>query len=232
MSSTLDVLDDARLTLVPAMLPSRPWSTGTPTADTRLLGHGQVFQVRQDHQVYAEGDPAENFFRVQSGVVRVCKFLRDGRRLIDAFHGPDEVCGFEAASHYRRTAEAVGDCTLIAYRRAGVDSAAVTDPALARQLLSYAMRGMIRAQDHSLLLGRKGAVEKVAAFLMEWARYSPGSRTIWLVMTRQDIADYLGLTIETISRSLSQLERQDVIELPSAREIRLKDPAALRRLDS
>ena len=104
--------------------------------------------------------------------------------------------------------------------------------ALSRQMFAYAMQNMVRAQDHALLLGRKSAVEKVVAFLMEWAEHSPRSGTVALAMTRQDIADYLGLTIETVSRTLSQLERDAMIELPSARQIRFKDPAALRALNA
>jgi CRP/FNR family transcriptional regulator, nitrogen fixation regulation protein len=94
------------------------------------------------------------------------------------------------------------------------------------------MQSLARAQDHALLLGRRSAVEKVAAFLVEWAGRSADPATAILAMTRQDIADYLGLTIETVSRTLSQLEREAMIGFASARHIRLKDPRALRALNS
>ena len=191
-----------------------------------------VLHFPQDREIYGEGDAAGAFFKVVSGVVRTCKFLSDGRRQIDAFHVAGDVFGFEAGAAYRCSAEAVNDCTLNTYRRHGADRLAANDIGAAQQLFSYAMQGMARAQDHSLLLGRKNAAEKVAAFLLQCARQPAGSDTVALAMTRQDIADYLGLTIETVSRTLSQLERDGVIALPSPRQIRLKDVAALRELNA
>jgi len=97
--------------------------------------------------------------------------------------------------------------------------------------LAQVLRNLSRAQEHAVLLGRRSAVEKVAAFLLDWARQSSAAGTIGLAMTRQDIGDYLGLTIETVSRTLSQLERDGVIELPSVRQIRIKDLEALTDLN-
>jgi CRP/FNR family nitrogen fixation transcriptional regulator len=93
------------------------------------------------------------------------------------------------------------------------------------------LRNLSRAQGHAVLLCRRSAVEKVAAFLLDWARQPIAGGTIALAMTRQDIGDYLGLTIETVSRTLSQLERDGVIELPSVRQIRIKDIEALTDLN-
>lgn len=211
---------------------------GAIDRDEALTVTGGSVQFAQDREIYGEGDKAAVFFKVVEGVVRTCKFLSDGRRQIDAFHVAGDVFGFEAGAEYRLSAEAVCDCRLTSHRRRGLEELAATDPALSQQLFSYAMRGMARAQDHSLLLGRRSAVEKVAAFLLEWARHAAGrqtitlAHTITLAMTRQDIADYLGLTIETVSRTLSQLERDAVIEIPTARQIRLKDLAALHSLKS
>jgi len=196
-----------------------------------LSATGAVLSFAHDREIYGEGDEAELFFKVVSGVVRTCKFLSDGRRQIEAFHVAGDLFGFEAVEDYRLSAEAVSDCTVIAYRRKGVERLAAENEALSRQLFAYAMRGMTRAQDHSLLLGRKSALEKVAAFLLECAEHSSDIRSISLAMSRQDIADYLGLTIETVSRTLSQLERDGVIALPSAREIRFRNPTALRDLN-
>jgi CRP/FNR family nitrogen fixation transcriptional regulator len=193
---------------------------------------GSVLHFTQDHEIYGEGDEAETFFKMVSGVVRTCKFLSDGRRQIDAFHVEGDIFGFEAGDEYRLSAEAVSDCTVISYRRRSVERLAANNDALSKQLFSYAMRNMARAQDHSLLLGRKSAVEKVVAFLMEWADRSSHIGAITLAMTRQDVADYLGLTIETVSRTLSQLERDSMIELCTARQIHFKNPAALRTLNA
>jgi CRP/FNR family transcriptional regulator, nitrogen fixation regulation protein len=193
---------------------------------------GSVLHFTQDREIYGEGDEAEAFFKLVSGVVRTCKFLSDGRRQIDAFHVEGDIFGFEAGDEHRLSAEAVSDCTVISYRRRGVERLAANNDALSRQLFSYAMCNMARAQDHSLLLGHKSAVEKVVAFLMEWADRSSSTGAITLAMTRQDIADYLGLTIETVSRTLSQLERDSMIELCTARQIHFKNPAALRALNA
>jgi len=208
------------------------WKNATIERDGASATTGCSVQFAQDREIYGEGDTATVFFKVVEGVVRTCKFLSDGRRQIDAFHVAGDVFGFEAGVEYRLSAEAVCNCRLTSHRRRGLEELAATDLALSQQLFLYAMQGMARAQDHSLLLGRRSAVEKVAAFLVEWARHAGGCQTIILAMTRQDIADYLGLTIETVSRTLSQLERDAVIEIPTAREIRLKDLAALHSLKS
>ena len=201
------------------------WDRAPRTTDSTL-------RVAQDREIYGESDKANAFFKVVSGVVRTCKFLSDGRRQIAAFYVEGDVFGFEPGAEYQLTAEAVCDCELISFRRHGLEKIAADNDALSRHLFSYALGGMTRAQDHALMLGRRSAVEKVAAFLMEWARHAPGAQTVALAMTRQDIADYLGLTIETVSRTLTQLERDDVIEIPTARRIRFKDRAALRELSA
>ena len=180
---------------------------------------GAVHNFSQDHEIFSEGAPADYFYKVVSGVVRTCKFLRDGRRQIDGFHIPGDVFGLGASAEYRLSAEAVSECTVIAYRKPKL----AADPVLSQELLGFAMQNMVRAQAHSLLLGRHSAVEKVAGFLLDWAEKSHNQLTLSLAMTRQDIADYLGLTIETVSRTLSQLERDKVIELPSVRQIRLRN---------
>jgi CRP/FNR family nitrogen fixation transcriptional regulator len=188
---------------------------------------GTVQNIPQDREIFTEGNGAEYFYKVVSGVVRTCRFLVDGRRQIDGFHVAGDIFGFEQGDQHLLSAEAVTDCTLIAYRRQKVDMLVSNDKHLSQELLNIAMRGMAKAQHHSMLLGRRGAMEKVAGFLLDWAREGAGQRIINLAMTRQDIADYLGLTIETVSRTLSQMERDNVIELPSTRQIRLRNLDAL-----
>lgn len=236
MSTHLAISPDHASAVPPPVIAHSSWQKAASEVRTDRDGAlpmtGSVQHFAQDREIYGEGDDADVFFKVLAGVVRTCKFLSDGRRQIDAFHVAGDVFGFEAGEEYRLSAEAVCDCTLISYRRRGVERLAVSSDALSQQLFSYVMRSMTRAQDHALLLGRRSAVEKVAAFLIEWAQHAPRTGTITLAMTRQDIADYLGLTIETVSRTLSQLERDAVIELPSARQIRFKDPVALRELNA
>jgi len=212
-------------------------STIAPIGDTSNLGGclralGPVLNFAQNRDIYEEGDEADIFYKVVSGVVRTCKFLGDGRRQIDAFHIAGDLFGLEMRHSHSLCAEAVSGCTVISYRRRGIEALAANDEVLSRQLFLYAMRNLARAQEHSLLLGRGSAVEKVAAFLIEVSEPMPDAKVISLAMTRQDIGDYLGLTVETVSRTFSQLEREAFIELPSARQIWVKDRDALRRLNA
>jgi CRP/FNR family nitrogen fixation transcriptional regulator len=195
-----------------------------------LRSLGAVVRVPEGREVFAEGDDTDVFYRVISGVVRVCKFLSDGRRQIEAFHVAGDIFGFELGGERVLSAEAVSDCTLVSYRRRSVESLAEKNESVSRHLFQYAMQNLARAQGHSLLLGRRGAAEKVASFLLDWAEHSGDKRVAHLAMTRQDIADYLGLTIETVSRSLSQFERDGVITLANTREVRLKNLEALEDL--
>lgn len=201
-----------------------------PVGSSEGLPHaGSCMNFAQDREIYGEGDEADTFYKVVSGVVRTCKFLSDGRRQIHAFHVAGDLFGFELGAEHTLSAEAVSDCEIVVYRRPR-GAASANDEALSRDLFSHAMRSLARAQEHSLVLGRRSAVEKVAAFLLDWATQSADGRMLALAMTRQDIADYLGLTIETVSRTMTQLERDGTIEMPTARQIKLKKPDALEDL--
>ena len=195
-----------------------------------LRAAGTVIQVAAGREIFAEGGDTDVFYKVVSGVVRVCKFLSDGRRQIEAFHVAGVLFGFELGEERLLSAEAVSDCTLVSYRRRSVETLAQKDQTVSHQLFQYAMQNLAQAQDHSLLLGRRGAAEKVASFLLGWAKHSADKRVLHLAMTRQDIADYLGLTIETVSRSLTQFERDGVIALPYSRQVKILNIDALEDL--
>jgi len=168
-----------------------------------------------------------------SGAIRTSKLLSDGRRQIDAFHLAGDIFGIETGDEHRFSAAAVGDAVVIAYRRCRLETLAATDSQFAQQFVRAMMRSLERAQDHMLLLGRKTALEKIATFLLDLSeRASDGDGTVDLPMSRADIADHLGLTIETVSRSLTQLERNAVIRRPATRRIVLNDKAALHRLNA
>ncbi len=203
---------------------------GRIDASEPLRAAGSVVHVREGEEIFAEGETTEAFYKVVSGVVRVCKFLSDGRRQIEAFHVAGEIFGFELGNDRLMSAEAVSDCSLVSYRKRGVEMLAQKDHAVGNQLFHHAMWNLARAQTHALLLGRRGAAEKVATFLLDWARHSTGKGVIHLAMTRQDIADYLGLTIETVSRTLSQFERDGLIALANTREVRLRNMEGLETL--
>jgi len=183
-----------------------------------------VMHFDQDCEIYGEGDAAEYYYKVVSGMVRTCKFFADGRRQIDGFHVAGDLFGIETGCEHSLSAEAVSDCSIVAIRRGNADISA------SAHLLAGLMRVLGRAQEHAVLLGRRSAVEKVAAFLLALPCGAGAKDKIALAMTRQDIGDYLGLTLETVSRTISQLERDDIIDLPSARQIKIKDREALIEL--
>jgi len=205
----------------------------TPPSPRMAAELGTARRVAKDEEIFAEGDRAAYFYKVVSGAVRTFKLLSDGRRQIDAFHLPGDIFGLESGEEHRFSAEALGDVTIIAYRRCSLEVLATRDQSFANQVIASVMRSLERAQDHMLLLGRKHALEKIATFLLVLSERLAEDGHVDLPMSRIDIADHLGLTIETVSRSLTQLERQGVIKLPAhRRSIVLRDRAALQRLEA
>jgi CRP/FNR family nitrogen fixation transcriptional regulator len=195
-----------------------------------FLAPGTIQHISEGCQIHADGDAADHLYRVVSGVVRTCKYLSDGRRQIEAFYTENDVFGFETGIVYTLSAEAVTDCTIVAFRRRAIESLAQKDSVVSSQLASAMLREFSRARAHALVLGRRGAVEKIATFLTDLATNMPSNGIIQLAMTRQDIADYLSLTIETVSRTLTLLERDGLIAIPNTRQIAIRDQAALDAL--
>jgi CRP/FNR family nitrogen fixation transcriptional regulator len=202
------------------------------STDTAAPSVGAVQSFAKGEEIFAEGDRAAFVYKVLSGVVRTSKLLSDGRRQIDAFHLAGDIFGIEAGEEYRFSAESVGDCIVIAYRRSHLASMIGSDVQLVQEMTMGMIRSLVRAQNHMMLLGRKSAVEKIATFLLDMAERTAEDDALDLPMSRTDIADHLGLTIETVSRSFTQLERQGIIELPSARHVVLINRAALERLNA
>jgi CRP/FNR family transcriptional regulator, nitrogen fixation regulation protein len=197
-----------------------------PAGPQRVLDKGE--------ELFAEGDNAEYFYKVVSGAIRSYKLLSDGRRQIDAFHLEGDIFGLEAGASHRFSAEAVGNAAVVAYRRTRLAALIEEDRAFREQVMSATLRSLERAQDHMLLLGRKTAQEKIATFLLDMAgRISDDDEHFDLPMQRTDIADHLGLTIETVSRTLTQFTRDGLIQLPpSSRSVMLCNKPALQRLNA
>jgi CRP/FNR family transcriptional regulator, nitrogen fixation regulation protein len=170
------------------------------------------------------------FYKVLSGTVRTCKVRIDGRRQIGGFYLPGDVLGVEVGPEHSFSAEAVTDCQMLLINRRRVMARAVREAAVAGELWRLIGHELGRVQDHILLL-IKSAEERVASFLLEMAGPASEGNTIDLPMTRQDIGEYLGLTIETVSRTLAHLEAIAAIEVHS-RQIMLRDYSALRRLNA
>lgn len=186
----------------------------------------------RNEEIFGQDEPAEYVYRVASGAVRTMRFSSDGRRQILGFHLPGDVFGLELGDTYSLSAEAVGAADIVMVRRAALDKAASEDARAARALLKLTSEQLADAREHALVLGRKGAGERVAAFLLRLADRFVAKREMDLPMSRADIADYLGLTIETVSRAFSEFERSAAIALPSSRHVVMRNPTALFELEA
>jgi CRP/FNR family nitrogen fixation transcriptional regulator len=182
----------------------------------------------KDEEIYGQDEDADLIYRVISGTVRTSRVLSDGRRQIGGFYDTDELFGIEAGSTHRYAAEAVGDCVILVLKASALRAAA-GDEAFQRLVWAATNRELDRTQEHLLLLGRKTACERVASFLMSLADQRR-TEAVNLLMGRQDMADYLGLTIETVSRMLTQLQGALVVEFASTREFRVANRVALARM--
>ena len=191
---------------------------------------GAVMPFARNAEIYGENEPAEYLYKVISGSVRTYKVLNDGRRQIGAFYLTGDVFGLEIGDVHSFSAEAIADCKVMLIKRSTMVALAARSHDVAHQLWTMTAAELQRAQAHIMLL-IKTAQERVAGFLLEMAARTPGCAAVELPMSRQDIADYLGLTIETVSRTLTQLENSAAIAVPSSRRIVLRNQAALSRLN-
>jgi CRP/FNR family transcriptional regulator, nitrogen fixation regulation protein len=169
------------------------------------------FTYGRGAEIYGEAEPAEYVYQVKTGAVRSYKLLSDGRRQIGAFHLSGDIFGLENGDVHRFTTEALVETTVRLIRREHLEEAANGDAVVARNLLSMTTSNLEHAENHMLLLGRKTSMEKVAAFLLEMDKRLPAG-VMALPMSRRDIADYLGLTVETVSRALSCLHEHGVLD--------------------
>ena len=181
------------------------------------LGSGPVQPISffpAGSEIYAQGEKAGAFYQVEFGAVRIYRLLADGRRQISAFHLAGETFGFEADTTHHFFAEAINATGVRVFRlNAGAD--------MSHQLLPLALKGLTRAQEHLLVLGRQNAIERVAAFLVDMVERQGGLRQVELPMSRTDIGDYLGLTIETVSRVFTRLKDKGVIRLLNLRSVEI-----------
>jgi CRP/FNR family nitrogen fixation transcriptional regulator len=215
---------------VPSAIVMQP-TAGNSARKPAVLGSTQV--LTKDEEIFAEGDAASYFYKVVSGTVRTYKLMCDGRRQIDAFHLAGDIFGLEIDLEHRFSAEAVDNAIVIAYRRSPLDALSRQNPGFGDEVMMSMIRSLERAQDHMLLLGRKTAQEKIATFLMDLAARMHEDDRFELPMQRTDIADYLGLTIETVSRTLTQFAREGLIKLAaSSRNVVLADRMGLQRLNA
>lgn len=188
---------------------------------------GSFMRFDRNEEIFAEEESADFVYKVISGAVRDVRILSDGRRQIGAFHLAGEVFGLESGEIHLYSAEAVVDSEIAVVRRSALERAVQDDAVAARKLWGLTSKDLLRLQEHMLLLGRKSAVERVASFLLSMSTRGAVGETVELPMSRSDIADYLGLTIETISRTLTHLARDHSISMPSSRRIVLHSRLAM-----
>ncbi len=191
---------------------------------------GATMSFAKGVEIYGEREPADYIYLVLSGTVRSYRILNDGRRQIEGFHFAGDIFGLETDAEHASSTEAVTPATVLVVRRSTLFAVAERNMSIANQLWRLTARELDHARRHALLLV-KSAQERVATFLLEMARRGTGN-AVELPMSRQDIADYLGLTIETVSRTLSLFQQEAAIDLPNSRRILLRDRGALSSLNS
>jgi CRP/FNR family nitrogen fixation transcriptional regulator len=189
-------------------------------------------RFERNEEIFGQGEPVDYVYRVMSGAVRTVRFTSEGRRHIAAFHFPGDIFGMDFAPVHSFAAEAVGEACIIMVRRSLVDKAIADNPEAARAWLALAANQMRDAQEHAVVLGLKGAGERLAAFLIRLADRLADHTQLDLPMSRADIADHLALTIETVSRAFTQMEREQAIALPRSRHVVLRDRSALELLQA
>ena len=200
-----------------------------PVAPSGVLARsmlGVPMKFGAGSEIYGESEPVEYVYEVVQGAVRTVKVLTDGRRTIGGFYFAGDVFGLEEGDEHSLTAEAIVDTAVRVIRRRTLIRMAGYDRELARQLFVATSREIARVHNHALML-IKTAQERVASFLLEMGERIAIGDLVVLPMSRQDIADYLGVTIETVSRTFTILEGSSAIGLPNARAVVLRDRAAL-----
>ena len=203
------------------------------TSDSNPVISLNEFTYKKGTEIYGEKEPADYVYQVKRGAVRSYKLLTDGRRQIGAFHLVGDIFGLENGGEHRFTAEAIVDTAVRLIRRQSLEMVAESDAMVSRNLLSMTNSNLQHAEDHMLLLGRKTSLERVAAFLIEMDKRLTAAGIMALPMSRRDIADYLGLTLETVSRALSRLHELGILGFigNNQRQIILLDRQQLASLD-
>ncbi|HEY9233920.1 MULTISPECIES: helix-turn-helix domain-containing protein [Phenylobacterium] len=189
---------------------------------------GIAMRFAKDEEIYGEGEAADHVYRMISGTVRTSRFMADGRRPIGDFYYKGDIFGLELGETHEMAAEALSDCAVMVARREAIIQLG-GEKALQALVLESTALALTNAREHLSLLVRKSASERVASFLLGMARRG-GDNPIELVMGRQDIADYLGLTIETVSRMITQLQGQGVVRFEGCRRFRICNRDALLEL--
>ncbi|MEQ8393566.1 helix-turn-helix domain-containing protein [Thalassobaculum sp.] len=184
---------------------------------------GTVVSFERNAEVFADEEPAEYVYQVIRGTARTSKLLEDGRRQVSAFHYPGDIFGLAPLETHGFSAEAVTSCKVLVVKRSALEAAAAHDAALASALWMTTAHDLQRVNEHMVLLGRKCATERLLDFLHSTADRMQTPSLVDIPMSRQDIADHLGLTIETVSRTMTRLQEAGVIALEGSRRVRVAE---------
>jgi len=216
---------------------ARPFSVCNAIADAdlaRLAAAAVVTEVAAGSSFIEESRPALSFFNITRGTAKLFKLLPDGRRQITGFAGVGHFLGLAVSDTYAFSAEAIEPVRFCRFPRARLHALLDDFPAMEKRLLAVAVNELVAAQEQMLLLGRKTARERLASFLVMQSRQGMACqhpRTRFpLPMTRGDIADYLGLTIETVSRTLTRFRGEGLVEIPGQSELIILNRRALESL--
>ena len=203
----------------------------------RLASLAQQMVIPAGQGFIEDGAPADSFYNVTHGTVRLYKLLPDGRRQVTGFAGPGHFLGLAVSTSYAFAAEAIDDVSVCRFSRPKLRALLTDLPLLERRLLDVAANELALAQEQMLLLGRKTARERLASFLFHLLpehdqAHADAARSVrlHLPMPRADIADYIGLTVETVSRSFGVLKNERLIEITSATELLVRDVAGLHAI--
>ncbi|MFO1014218.1 MAG: helix-turn-helix domain-containing protein [Caulobacteraceae bacterium] len=186
---------------------------------TAQLGVRMPFAAGEE--IYAQDEDADMIYQLVSGVARTTRLFADGRRQIGDFYFAGDLIGIETEDQHCFSAEALSDCEVLVIKRSALERVGAEGERVQQLVWSETARELARAKRHLALLGRKTAREKVASFLLDIAT-RVGEDVTPLTMGRQDMADYLGLTIETVSRMVTQLQSDGLISLEGCRRFRIR----------
>ncbi|NBB14428.1 helix-turn-helix domain-containing protein [Caulobacter sp. SLTY] len=196
-----------------------------PVADA--FGHiGVRMTFAAGEEIYVQDEEADMIYRIVRGAVRTTRLLSDGRRQIGDFYFGGDLLGLEAGPVHRFSAESLGDCEIMVIRKSALKLYGDEGLKIERLIWSETARELQRTQEHVMLLGRKSACEKVASFLLDMANRFRGE-VAELPMGRQDMADYLGLTIETVSRMVTQLQADGLVRFLGCRRFEVRNRPGL-----
>ncbi len=192
-----------------------------------LAASASIIRYRAGETLYVEGDRAPMCYQVASGVVKEYNTLEDGRRQVADFYGVGEIFGISELDWQLHTAEAITDCAVRSYRRDLFLKAVASSPDFSHRFLDTLMARLHRSRERMIMLGRMSAAQRVAAFMVRLSNEQNVTRNVRFLMSRQDIADHLGLTIETVCRVLTEMKRQRVVVFDTARLFSIPDTRML-----